>query len=82
MSPSSILLLTTRVIPARDVDPVTAAMDLSMLTYGGAERTEEHYCRILKVAGLEVVKFWTEEEAQWGIFEARVGTGKVKAKLS
>jgi hypothetical protein len=81
MSKSSVLLLTTRVIPASGVDPVTAAMDLSMLTYGGAERTEEHYRRILIDAGLEVVKFWTEEDAQWGIFEARLGSGIPKVKL-
>lgn len=72
MSAESRFLLAARVLPETQVDAMTAAMDICMLTYGGAERTEKHYEQLLNSAGLIVEKFWPAEDASCGVFEARL----------
>ena len=48
------------VVPTRiyEADLSIVSMDFCMMNIGGRERTEEGFAKILKQAGLELVKVW------------------------
>lgn len=72
MTIGSRLLIATRITPDAKVDAMTAAMDICMLTYGGAERTLKHFSKLIADAGLVVEKVWTAEDAPWGMIECKL----------
>ena len=72
MCAASRLLLATRIMPETGADSMTAAMDICMLTYGGAERTAKQCEELMAEADLVVEKIWTAELCPWGIIEAKL----------
>ena len=74
MDPDSVVLIGDFCFPARagpDELPI-AAWDITMLTMGGKERSEDGFKAILEAAGLEYVKTYRAEGEFGAIVEARL----------
>lgn len=66
------LLITEYVVPEVGSTMSIAWMDHTMMTFGGVERTERDWARLLDAAGLRLVKVWRARGAPVGVVEARV----------
>lgn len=54
MGSKSRLVIVDLVLPDSGASPYAAFLDLSMMAFGGMERTEAHWRKILQEAGLQV----------------------------
>ena len=72
MSSDSVLLIADMVVPAKcsEADLLTACMDITMMTMGGKEKTEENFVKILAASGLKLVKIWRAAEGPQAVIEA------------
>ncbi len=73
MGPKSRLLIGELLVPARaplgsDLAPYW--MDIAMLAIGGKERSEKEFVKILKAAGLRLVKIWSAQFGMQAVIEA------------
>jgi hypothetical protein len=58
-------LINEIVIPNQGAERLSTSMDLLMMTVVAAEeRTENNWRRLLKTAGLKIVKIWTFENTE------------------
>ena len=49
------LVIVDQVLPNTDVPAIAAFMDLTMMTFGGMERTKRQWEELLKGVGLEII---------------------------
>lgn len=66
------VLITEFVVPEVRAGMLPAWMDQTMLTFGGVERTEKDWARLLDSAGLKLVKVWKAPATPTGVVEARL----------
>lgn len=67
------LLIQENVIPHRDADWCMTALDmLLMASFGGCERTEQAWRKLLGDAGLKVVRIWDYERGWEGLIECEL----------
>ena len=59
------LLISEIVMPQGKVDIQTAWSDINMLTFGGIERTEKQWTKLLDEAGLSIAEIHGEEAGCW-----------------
>jgi len=59
------LLISEIVMPRGRVDIQTAWSDINMLTFGGIERTEEQWRKLLDQAGLRILRVHGEDGGCW-----------------
>jgi hypothetical protein len=65
MGPNSVLLLSETIMPERGAPFMAAVMDFSMMAaYASLERTETQFSVLLRDAGLELVKVWSEQKSE------------------
>lgn len=56
MGPSSRIVIIDMVIPSRHPSQYMSFIDISMMAFGGMERTEAQWRRLIETAGLEILK--------------------------
>jgi hypothetical protein len=72
MSWDSVLLIADMVVPTKcsEADRLAACMDITMMTMGGKEKTEENFVKILAASGLKLVKIWRAAAGPQAVIEA------------
>ena len=72
MSLDSVLLVADMVLPTKcsEADLPAACMDITMMTMGGKEKTEENFEKILAASGLKVAKIWRAAAGTQAVIEA------------
>lgn len=71
-SEKSRVLITEYIVPEVGSTMSIAWMDHTMMTFGGVERTERDWVRLLDVSGLRLVKVWRAKGVPVGVVEARL----------
>lgn len=71
-SEKSRVLITEYIVPEVGSTMSIAWMDHTMMTFGGVERTEKDWVRLLDVSGLRLVKVWRAKGVPVGVVEARL----------
>lgn len=66
------VLITEFIVPEVGCGMLTAWMDQAMMTFGGMERTEKDFARLLDISGLKLVKVWKTPGSPVGVVEARL----------
>lgn len=66
------VLITEFVVPQVGASMLPAWMDQTMMTFGGIERTEKNFARLLDISGLKLVKVWRAPGTPVGVVEARL----------
>ena len=67
------ILLQEIVVDDRNPNPLTTALDLTMMmAYSPSERTSATWGRILSLAGLKMIKIWTPPAGTESIIEAEL----------
>lgn len=69
---NSRILITEFIVPEVGADMQLAWMDQCMMTFGGVERTEKDWARLLDSAGLKMVKVWRQPGVPVGVVEAQL----------
>ncbi|KAJ9256884.1 hypothetical protein DTO195F2_5709 [Paecilomyces variotii] len=64
------VLITEFIVPEVGSSMLAAWMDQAMMTFGGTERTEKNFERLLDISGLKIVKVWKAPGTPVGIIEA------------
>ncbi|KAJ9365685.1 hypothetical protein DTO280E4_654 [Paecilomyces variotii] len=64
------VLITEFIVPEVGSSMLAAWMDQAMMTFGGTERTEKNFERLLDISGLKLVKVWKAPGTPVGIIEA------------
>lgn len=72
MNENSRVLITEFIVPEKGADMQLAWMDQCMMTFGGIERTENDFARLLDSAGMRLVKVWKQPGVPTGVVEARL----------
>ena len=74
MSRDSVLLIADMALPVQysKADLPAAWMDITMMTMGGKEKTEENFEKILAAAGLTLVKIWRAAVGAQAVIEAHL----------
>ena len=78
MSWDSVLLIADMAVPARcsEADLPAAWMDITMMTMGGKEKTEENFEKILAASGLTLVKIWRAAVGTQAVIEAHLAINR------
>lgn len=66
------VLITEYIVPEVGSTMSIAWMDHTMMTFGGVERTEKDWVRLLDTSGLRLVKVWRAKGVPVGVVEARL----------
>lgn len=66
------VLITEYIVPEVGSTMSIAWMDHTMMTFGGVERTEKDWARLLDVSELKLVKVWRAKGVPVGVVEARL----------
>jgi hypothetical protein len=72
MDENSRVLITEFIMPEVGATMANAYMDLTMMTFGGVERTEKNFAHILEVSGLKLRKIWRAPGVPVGVVEGRL----------
>lgn len=66
------VLITEFIVPEVGSTMSLAWMDQTMMAFGGVERTEKDWARLLDISGLKLVKVWKAPGVPVGVVEARL----------
>ncbi|OJJ37996.1 hypothetical protein ASPWEDRAFT_50947 [Aspergillus wentii DTO 134E9] len=66
------VLITEYIVPEVGSTMFSAWMDQTMMTFGGLERTEKDWARLLDISGLHLVKIWRTPGVPVGVVEGRL----------
>ena len=66
------VLITEFIVPETGNSMLPAWMDHTIMTFGGMERTEKDFARLLDISGLKLVKVWRAPGTPVGEVEARL----------
>ncbi|PWY74271.1 S-adenosyl-L-methionine-dependent methyltransferase [Aspergillus heteromorphus CBS 117.55] len=69
---TSRILITETIIPEVGATATNAYMDLTMMTFGGRERTAKHFAQLLDLAGLRLAHVWKASGVPMVVVEARL----------
>ncbi|KAF7585962.1 hypothetical protein BBP40_009771 [Aspergillus hancockii] len=72
MDQNSRVLITEFIMPEVGATMANAYMDLTMMTFGGVERTEKNFGYILEASGLKLRKIWRAPGVPVGVVEGRL----------
>ena len=66
------ILITEFIVPEVGSNMSLAWLDQTMMAFGGVERTEKDWARLLDISGLKLVKVWKAPGVPVGVVEARL----------
>ena len=70
MTSSSRLLVAEIVLTPGETDVETAWMDITMMTFGGMERSEKQWAALLDKAGFKLEKVYRAEGTNFSVLDA------------
>ncbi|KAB8298688.1 hypothetical protein EYC80_000865 [Monilinia laxa] len=70
MTPTSRLLIAEIVLPGEGGDIEAAWLDITMLLFGGKERSENEWIKLLEVAGIRLERVYGAEGTEYSVLEA------------
>ena len=72
MDSRSRILITDTIIPEKGAPRNVALQDINMMSFGGMERTQDQWKKLLMGAGLRNVKYWTRDGNLQNVIEAKL----------